>query len=251
MIKFFRKIRQKLLSENRFSKYLIYAIGEIVLVVIGILIALQINNWNELQKKEKIESVFLQDFSTDLNTDIKTLKAAIIVNNERIAAADSIISILSFKNDLTNVELTDFANYNISLTSESYFIPEKSAIRQFESSNGGNIISSKKLKNKLFRYYALNERVEQNMEKSMQLYQHNFITKSIAEVLLAGNILKTQIGSDLNRQDLNLNELRDNSEYLYSVMSKRIGTITQNRVYQTTINAAEELVNLINDEMSK
>ena len=50
MIKFFRKIRQKLLVENRFNKYLLYAIGEIVLVVIGILIALQINNWNENRK---------------------------------------------------------------------------------------------------------------------------------------------------------------------------------------------------------
>ncbi|MFX0556562.1 DUF6090 family protein [Maribacter sp. CXY002] len=53
MIKFFRRIRQKLLSENKFSKYLAYAIGEIVLVVIGILIALQINNWNE-ERKENI-----------------------------------------------------------------------------------------------------------------------------------------------------------------------------------------------------
>lgn len=47
MIKFFRHIRKRLIRENRFSKYLLYAIGEIVLVVIGILIALQINNWNE------------------------------------------------------------------------------------------------------------------------------------------------------------------------------------------------------------
>ena len=55
MIKFFRKIRQKLLSENKFSKYLIYAVGEIVLVVIGILIALQINNWNEIRQIKKVE----------------------------------------------------------------------------------------------------------------------------------------------------------------------------------------------------
>ena len=55
MIKFFRKIRQKLLIESKFSQYLIYAIGEIVLVVIGILIALQINNWNAEQKIEKEE----------------------------------------------------------------------------------------------------------------------------------------------------------------------------------------------------
>ena len=47
MIKLFRKIRQKTLTENKFGKYLTYAIGEIILVVIGILIALSINNWNE------------------------------------------------------------------------------------------------------------------------------------------------------------------------------------------------------------
>ena len=51
MIKFFRRIRQKLLSESKFSKYLLYAIGEIVLVMIGILLALQVNTWNE-QKKD-------------------------------------------------------------------------------------------------------------------------------------------------------------------------------------------------------
>jgi len=47
MIKVFRKIRQNLLSENKLSEYLLYAAGEIFLVVVGILIALQINNWNE------------------------------------------------------------------------------------------------------------------------------------------------------------------------------------------------------------
>lgn len=56
MIKFFRRIRQHLLTENKFSKYILYAIGEIVLVVIGILIALQINNWNE-GRKDQAEAI--------------------------------------------------------------------------------------------------------------------------------------------------------------------------------------------------
>jgi len=67
MIKFFRKIRQNLLTENKFSKYLIYAIGEIVLVVIGILIALSINNWNE-ERKKNIQG---KEYETEIYNDLK------------------------------------------------------------------------------------------------------------------------------------------------------------------------------------
>jgi hypothetical protein len=69
MIKFFRKIRQKLLTENKFSKYLLYAIGEIILVVIGILIALSINNWNENRKLKGAETKLLQNFKTSIEAD--------------------------------------------------------------------------------------------------------------------------------------------------------------------------------------
>lgn len=69
MLKFFRKIRQKLLSENRFSKYAIYALGEIFLVVIGILIALQINNWNEAKKIKQTEKEILEGIRENLIKD--------------------------------------------------------------------------------------------------------------------------------------------------------------------------------------
>jgi Family of unknown function (DUF6090) len=74
MIKLFRKIRQKLLSENKLSKYLLYAIGEIVLVVIGILIALQINNWNETQKDQRELTNILQNIAADMRLDALNLK---------------------------------------------------------------------------------------------------------------------------------------------------------------------------------
>jgi len=79
MIKFFRKIRQRMLTENKISKYLIYAIGEIVLVVIGILIALQINNWNAEQKIEKEEIGILNNlleslYSAKEQSDIEIFK---------------------------------------------------------------------------------------------------------------------------------------------------------------------------------
>jgi len=66
MIKLFRKLRQRLLSENRLGKYLIYAVGEIILVVIGILIALQLNNWNELRKTKILETKTLKELRSDL-----------------------------------------------------------------------------------------------------------------------------------------------------------------------------------------
>lgn len=66
MIKFFRHIRQKLLSENKFSKYLLYAIGEIALVMIGILLALQVNNWNEESKEREVELGILRQIKKRL-----------------------------------------------------------------------------------------------------------------------------------------------------------------------------------------
>lgn len=61
MLKFFRKIRQQLIGEGQVKKYLFYAIGEILLVVLGILIALQINNWNEQNKNRQAENKALTD----------------------------------------------------------------------------------------------------------------------------------------------------------------------------------------------
>ena len=71
MIKFFRRIRQQLLTENKFSKYLIYAIGEIVLVVVGILIALQFNTWQIEKKDRQIEKTLLKNIKRDLESDIQ------------------------------------------------------------------------------------------------------------------------------------------------------------------------------------
>jgi hypothetical protein len=73
MIKFFRKIRQKLLSENKFSKYLIYAIGEIILVIIGILIALAINQKNTDKNNNELRNLYLIQLNDETDLNIKEL----------------------------------------------------------------------------------------------------------------------------------------------------------------------------------
>ena len=75
MLKIFRKIRQGLLIEKNSGKYLKYALGEIVLVVIGILIALQVNNWNEIGKSKSEGNRLLLDLRQDLQNDIVNFNA--------------------------------------------------------------------------------------------------------------------------------------------------------------------------------
>ena len=74
MIKFFRKVRYNLMEQNKTGKYLKYAIGEIILVVIGILIALQINNWNEARKSKVFETEILTQVQANLIKDKLTLQ---------------------------------------------------------------------------------------------------------------------------------------------------------------------------------
>jgi hypothetical protein len=74
MIKFFRKIRQNLLIENKTGKYFKYAVGEIILVVIGILIALQVNNLNEQRKENNFEVDILKQIRTNLQTDLLEIR---------------------------------------------------------------------------------------------------------------------------------------------------------------------------------
>ncbi|MGB5357167.1 MAG: DUF6090 family protein [Eudoraea sp.] len=101
MIKFFRQIRQRLLIENptngRAGRYLLYAVGEIVLVVIGILIALQINNWNEERKIRKIERRMLEELVENLEYNTEILEQWVISNRRHNRSSEIIASTLENK----------------------------------------------------------------------------------------------------------------------------------------------------------
>ncbi|MBT8301559.1 MAG: hypothetical protein KJO63_09525 [Maribacter sp.] len=110
MIKFFRRIRQQLLSESKFSKYLIYAIGEIILVVIGILIALSINNWNDGRKKTNLKASFIESLKSDLSADIVYFKTQI--ENDSIDLAKMLTLSKRLSNSNTTIDtLIQIARY--------------------------------------------------------------------------------------------------------------------------------------------
>ncbi len=94
MIKFFQKIRQKLLKQSKIQSYFIYAIGEIVLVVIGILIALSINNWNQ-ERIVKIENqVILQNLNKEFSENLIQLDSRISDFDKVIDGLDKLLTVM-------------------------------------------------------------------------------------------------------------------------------------------------------------
>ena len=148
MIKFFRRIRQQLLTENKFSKYLLYAIGEIVLVVIGILIALQINNWNQYQKQLKTEKEILKELKIGLESDYTNITKS-IDDHLVFIRSQNIIADWIDRNYEYNDSLTPHFKH---ITWTTLFFPKDA---QFESLNqfGVRNISNKELGGQLINLY--------------------------------------------------------------------------------------------------
>ncbi len=125
MLRFFRKIRQRLLTQNKVSKYLLYAVGEILLVVIGILIALQVDSWNEARNNDEKVRTILTNMMVELSSDInKTTNlmhyyslrdsAIYLVLNDRVTREDY------EKNEIPHLfNLTNFYN-RVDLTEDSF-----------------------------------------------------------------------------------------------------------------------------------
>lgn len=89
MIRFFRQIRQSLIMPDNIRRYLLYALGEILLVVIGILLALQVNNWNEESKKRKKYENYKQALILDLKRDSTTIENTLEYINEEMLEYDN------------------------------------------------------------------------------------------------------------------------------------------------------------------
>ena len=146
MIKFFRRIRKQLVSENKFSKYLIYAIGEIVLVVIGILIALQINNWNIDEKNSRLEQSILVDIDLEISSNIEKLKIAIEKHEQSLEAARKFILLFDAPQNLSNVSDSTVTELLFTMDYNHTYDPTRGILESIISSGQINLLKNKELK---------------------------------------------------------------------------------------------------------
>ena len=204
MIKFFRKIRQGLLEENKLSKYLLYAIGEIVLVVIGILIALSINNWNEGRKEKISESNILHEIKSSILTDILQLNSRVELARKDIHSANIILNHLE-----KNLAYNDSLNKHfviLTSTADKDFSPQISAYKVLES-KGIDLISNVQLKKDILNLY--------NLDYYKLIYEYENFQKNIHDY--GRPLARTQFETTNNNSEqlpelkpVNYNSLRSN-----------------------------------------
>ena len=154
MINFLRRIRQKLITENKPSVYLIYAIGEVVLVVFGILIAFQIDNWNEQKKSISTQKASVGKLKLDLIADIERFNDLDSIYDLWKTQVDFILSeILTGSRD----KLNGNEEYTIGRSSVYYVTLKKTMYNEMINTGIFYQINNQELENSIGEYYEFAE----------------------------------------------------------------------------------------------
>jgi len=256
MIKFFRKIRYNLMEQNKTGKYLKYAIGEIILVVIGILIAISINNWNEEKKERIIEHNYLLRLLKDLEDDKKTLIFSKGLSESRLAQ----INLLS--NAIENPNTLSENGYQIiqsieKITWRSYLYLSRIVYNELLNSGNMSLIKSEKLREHLANYYsdADNWEITLNIDESQKEFSQATAGLLSVKILTAiENSESTTIGKSIQNVDLDIEdmeimkivqELSSNHEAIKWLPQLHHHHVLANKIIIHLIEKNEVLKNLI------
>jgi hypothetical protein len=254
MIKFFRKIRQELILDEKPKKYFRYAFGEIILVVLGILIALAINNWNSNRLLRNSAYQNMRALNKNIEDDINQLKNSIsfmdsvIIYSNRLNITFQIRSKVSEKTIFYLLEL--LLERNITINSNTF---------ETLNRNGEFIALDKNLQNQIVAYYSSIERVKQREHISNGFIQRNY----------EPYLLKTYNYAIMNKanpwksvQDYLKNDPRDSSmisdsifledNYLESLVFARYYQIkSQKESYEKALYEGNKLIEKLEGEIGK
>ena len=150
MIKFFRKIRQNLLMENKTGKYFKYAIGEIILVMIGILLALQVSNWNNQSTDRKLEKRYLSELILDLQTD------SIVISNSKKYSDKQVLSKIKLRKYFEGKQITEdslLSYFGNQWKHTSKFNPITTTLDEMKSTGNIGVIQNTAIRRKILETY--------------------------------------------------------------------------------------------------
>jgi hypothetical protein len=229
--------------ENKTGKYFKYAIGEIILVVIGILIALQINNWNENRKNSNRETQFLKNFRLDLVTNKEELKRVIKKTEQTSMSADSILQLK--EGEIDSLNLMSFVGCMMNATGFTVYQSQEGTIQDILGSGKLDIITNDSLRLAIGSWEANLKGIREweSLDKktysiySEYLHEHAALYKiSYKKELPISETIRNQFMED----KVFLNRIRDR---------KRIPKIL-NGLYNSEILRIDALIKQIDVELS-
>ena len=180
MIKFFRNIRLKLAAENKAVSYLRYAIGEIVLVVIGILIALQINNWNQNRIERNEENDIIAKLHKDFKENKKSIQGFIITNKDEMSAQMELMSLIGASKEELSKHNLDSLFYVSFGANELYFADN--TLKNIMNSGQLNLLKNEDINELLYEWNVLSEIRQIRMDKLDNWVNDKFIPYLISKI---------------------------------------------------------------------
>ena len=175
MLAFLRKIRKSLIESSSTRKYLLYAIGEIALVVIGILIALSINNWNEAQKNDKVELRLLTELLQSTKENIDSNQYQLKANEGSIRAIKALINQIENK-----LPYQDSLTFNFAMAHNRWVMLTKLHAYENAKNFGLDFISNDTTKNALTNAYEYNLEYIQKLDERNSDYYQNVMIPELA-----------------------------------------------------------------------
>jgi len=236
MIKFFRKIRQNLLTENKVSKYILYAIGEILLVVIGILIAISINNKNEARKVKQFEYAILQDIETSMEENFQSLDRCLEYNKKAILSADIILKHLD-----ENLPYNDSLDFHFSRALEWCSIAFNNAGYESLKMYGTNLITNDTIREKLGIYDA-------GWMETLAQRQEDYFFNTASPVLTE---LFDKVAMRTQMKPFDYEQLRNSNKYISILNTSRQNREDQIRWYEQWQQSFVSLDKMIKTELKK
>ena len=173
MIKFYRKIRYELMEKNKTGKYLKYAIGEIILVMIGILLALQVNNWNQQRIAAEKEELLLKELHDEFVNNKKQLEDVVSVHQMSIDACNKIIR--TFPIDLKLVNLDSLQGHMLKSSTHYTFNPSQGVINSLVNTSSFELISNDSLRRTIIAWSDVLSDYQEEEIKSLRFYKEDFL----------------------------------------------------------------------------
>ena len=168
MFRFFRTLRKNVIGNGQVRRYLFYALGEIALVVIGILLALQIDAWNETRTDRKKELLYLKEIRANLADDLDNVDYSIAFNRKKDSVISASLNAMLQAGSNREAMLTISRNMPI-LAEFSVYTQNRVAFDNMLSAENIDLVSSDSLRSALSAYYAEQNLLDGTQERVKQL----------------------------------------------------------------------------------